>query len=46
MRWQTFLLEKIRLVHQQSGETNFHVFGLLVHGASEGIRELLHITQV
>ncbi len=39
----TYLLEKVRLVHQSQGERNFHIFYELLKGASEKRRNALFL---
>ncbi|CAM9224876.1 unnamed protein product [Chrysoparadoxa australica] len=40
---RTFLLEKIRLVHQSEQERNFHIFYLMLAGCAEEERERWHL---
>jgi len=42
-RQETFLLEKSRLVHQEGGEANFHIFYHLLSGASDAERASLFL---
>ena len=39
----TYLLEKVRLVHQTEGERNFHIFYELLAAASTGERTMFHL---
>mmetsp|Transcript_28965 Transcript_28965/g.85681 ORF Transcript_28965/g.85681 Transcript_28965/m.85681 type:complete len:2131 (-) Transcript_28965:89-6481(-) len=40
---ETYLLEKVRLIHPSSGERNYHVFYQFLNSATDTERELFHI---
>ena len=42
---QTYLLENVRVVNQQSGERNFHIFSYLIGGATEAEKKRWHVDQ-
>ena len=39
----TYLLEKVRLIHQHAGERNFHIFYEMLAAASEDERKMFHL---
>lgn len=40
---ETYLLEKVRLVHQSAGERNFHVFYEMLAAATPQERTMFHL---